>query len=245
MAKLSDIFSRKGAPAGVEKLTPRSRNGNGSGGDHISFDSPSDIGSRIGEENEILRTLLTDTGRKISELDELKSAFDKLVAPFNSTLRALEQEKSQTMSLSGMLSEARSSYDTLRTEFYQVERKATALETEVERLREDLELSRETGRGLESNRLELTDELNARNAQIAELERQLAHESTQRRAVGEARRALQEQFDIAEKRMIGLEGELAAAGEAGTAGRRKTSIANCGRSGAERDGAPHAASHRK
>jgi crescentin len=147
MAKLSDIFSRKSASASVERLTSRSRNGNGGGGDHISFDSPSDIGSRMGEENEILRTLLTDTGRKISELDELKSAFDKLVAPFNSTLRALEQEKSQTMSLSGMLSEARSSYDTLRTEFYQVERKATALEAEVERLREDLELSRETGRG--------------------------------------------------------------------------------------------------
>jgi crescentin len=70
MAKLSDIFSRKSASASVEKLTPRSRNGNGSGGDHISFDSPSDIGSRMGEENEILRTLLTDTGRKISELDE-------------------------------------------------------------------------------------------------------------------------------------------------------------------------------
>jgi hypothetical protein len=79
MAKLSDIFSRKSASASVEKLTPRSRNGNGSASDHISFDSPSDIGSRIGEENEILRTLLTDTGRKISELDELKSAFDKLV----------------------------------------------------------------------------------------------------------------------------------------------------------------------
>jgi crescentin len=213
MAKLSDIFSRKSASASVEGLTPRSRNGNGSAGDHISFQSPSDIGSRMGEENEILRGLLTDTGRKISELDELKSAFDKLVAPFNSTLRALEQEKSQTMSLSGMLSEARSSYDMLRTEFYQLERKATALEAEAERLREDLELSRETGRGLESSRLELTDELNARHAQIAELERQLAQESTQRRAVGEAHRALQEQFDIVEKRMIGLEGELAAARE--------------------------------
>ena len=46
---------------------------------------------------------LTDTGRKINELEDLKDAFDKLVAPFNSTLRALEQEKSQNMSLSGML----------------------------------------------------------------------------------------------------------------------------------------------
>jgi len=115
------------------------------------------------------------------------------------------------MSLSGMLTEARTAYETLRTEFYQVDRKATALEAEVERLREDLELSRETGRALESSRLELSDELNAR--QIAELDRQLTHETTQRRAVGEARRALQDQFDIAEKRMIGLEGELAAARE--------------------------------
>ena len=108
----------------------------------------------MGEENEVLRNLLTDTGRKISELDDLKEAFDKLVAPFNSTLRALEQEKSQTVSLSGMLAEARTSYETLRTEFYQVERRATAFEAEVERLREDLELSRETSRALESTRLD-------------------------------------------------------------------------------------------
>jgi cell shape-determining protein MreC len=59
-------------------------------------------------------------------------------------LRALEQVKSQNMSLSGMLTEARTSYETLLTEFYQVERKATVFEAEVERLREDLELARET-----------------------------------------------------------------------------------------------------
>ena len=107
----------------------------------------------MGEENEVLRNLLTDTGRKIGELDDLKAAFDKLVAPFNSTLRALEQEKSQTLSLSGMLAEARTAYENLRTDFYQVDRKATALEAEVEKLREDLELSREANRGLESSRL--------------------------------------------------------------------------------------------
>ena len=123
MAKLLDLFGRKGGTAGADKLTGRSRNGNGS--DHISIENLSDVGSRMGEENEVLRNLLTDTGRKISELDDLKAAFDKLVTPFNSTLRALEQEKSQTMSLSGMLAEARTAYETLRTEFYQVEKKAT------------------------------------------------------------------------------------------------------------------------
>src|SRR5207342_2718463 len=138
MAKLSDIFGRKVSTAGPDKFPGRPRNGNGNGngngGDHISIESLSDVGSRIGEENEVLRNLLTDTGRKINELEDLKDAFDKLVAPFNSTLRSLEQEKSQNMSLSGMLTEARTSYETLRTEFYQVERKATVLEAEVERL---------------------------------------------------------------------------------------------------------------
>src|SRR5579872_28754 len=190
MAKLSDIFGRKGIPAGADRLTGRPRNGNGN--DHISIESPSDVGSRMGEENEVLRNLLTDTGRKISELDDLKEAFDKLVAPFNSTLRALEQEKSQTIGLSGMLEEARASYETLRTEFYQIERKATALEAESERLKEDLELSREQGRALESTRIELSNEISARAAQIAELERQLAQETSQRRTLSENRRTLQD-----------------------------------------------------
>ena len=66
---------------------------------------------------------------------------------------------------------------------------------------------------MESARLELTDELNARHAQINELDRQLTQETTQRRTLSEARRALQDQYDIGEKRIIVLEGELAAARE--------------------------------
>ena len=213
MAKLSDLFGRKGGAAEVDKLLARAAIGNGNVGNHISVESLSDVGSRMGEENEVLRNLLTDTGRKISELDDLKEAFDKLVAPFNSTLRALEQEKSQTMSLSGMLAEARTAYETLREEFYQIEKKATIFEGEAGRLREDLELSREANRALESTRLELTDDINARRAQIAELDRQLAQETTERRSLSESRRALKEQHDDAEKRIVELEGELAAARE--------------------------------
>src|SRR5262245_11471243 len=87
-------FWPKNRAASADQLTPRLRNGNGNGGDHISIESLSDVGSRMGEENQVLRNLLTDTGRKISELDDLKQAFDKLVTPLNSTLRAVEQEKS-------------------------------------------------------------------------------------------------------------------------------------------------------
>src|ERR1700742_1150156 len=128
MAKLSDLFGRKGEVLG-DKFGPLGvTSGNGNGGAPISVESYSDIGSRIGEENEALRNLLSDTGRKIHELDELKEAFEKIVEPFNTTLRALEQEKSQTTSLTDRLDEARAAYETLRTEFYQIERKATSLE---------------------------------------------------------------------------------------------------------------------
>src|ERR1700692_1289381 len=191
MAKLSDLFGRKsGEPDKFPSLAAPTRNGNGNGGaEHIHVEHFSDVGSRMGEENEVLRNLLTDTGRKIGELDELKEAFDKIVAPFNSTLRALEQEKSQTLGLTGMLEESRAAYETLRTEFYQIEKKATTVEAEAEKLRIDLELARESNRGLESTRLELSNEISARNAQISELERQLAQESAQRRSLSEARRA--------------------------------------------------------
>src|SRR5882757_3967368 len=106
MAKLSDLFGRKPGDTVAERFTGplAAQPGNGTGrGEPINVENFSDIGSRMGEENEALRNLLTDTGRKIGELDELKQAFDRLVQPFNSALRALEQEKSQTLNLSGRL----------------------------------------------------------------------------------------------------------------------------------------------
>ena len=106
MAKLSDLFGRKSGEADKFPSRLGIKRGNGDG-DHINIENFSDVGSRMGEENEVLRNLLTDTGRKIGELDELKEAFEKIVAPFNSTLRALEREKSQTLGLSGMLEESR------------------------------------------------------------------------------------------------------------------------------------------
>lgn len=117
MAKFTELFGRKGGETGAGR-----GNGNGNG-EYSAIETFSDVGSRMGEENEALRNLLTDTGRKIGELDELKEAFDKIVAPFNSTLRALEQEKSQSLAMTGMLNESRAAHEALRTEYYQIEKK--------------------------------------------------------------------------------------------------------------------------
>jgi crescentin len=217
MSKLSDMFGRKGGETGVDRpavhANGNGKHANGNADHHIAIEHYSSVGSRIGEENEALRNLLFDTGRKIGELDDLKSAFDKIVAPFNNTLRALEEEKSQNLSLRAALDESRKAYETLRAEFYQIEKRATLLESENVRLREDLELSREQGRGLESSRSELHNQISSQSAQIGELERQLSHESSQRQMLSENKRSLTEQFDATEKRVVGLEGELAAARE--------------------------------
>lgn len=212
MSKLTDFFG-KGPRVPEAGPLASSGNGNGNGG-HGGHDlepqSAADVGARMGEENEALRNLLVDAGRKITELDELKDAFSKIVVPFNNTLRALEQEKSSALSLRGALDESRAAYETLRAEFYAAEKKAAAFETEAERLREDVEFAREAARGLESNRAELTSEISANRAQIAELERQLAQEIAQRKTLAENRRILSDQLDAAEKRVVELEAELAA-----------------------------------
>src|SRR5690242_5037575 len=204
MSKLSGLFGRKGEPAGSDAsirapagATPAQQ-----------AETYSDVGARIGEENEALRNLLFDTGRKIGELDELKAAFDKIVTPFNNTLRSLEQEKSQNISLNGQLAESRGAYETLRADFYKIEKRASFLESENGRLREDLELARESARGLESQRNDHASQLSAQNAQITEFERQLAQESTQRHTLSDNKRTLTEHLDAAEKRSVALEGEL-------------------------------------
>ncbi len=217
MAKFSDLFGRKAGetrPRPVVRPGGMPSNGNGNGHSQpINVETVSDLGSRMGEQNEALRNLLSDTGRKIGELDDLKDAFEKIVAPFNNTLRALEQEKSQSISLARMLAEVRNAYDTLRVEFYAVEKKAVALGNDAEKLREDLELARESNRSLESARLELTDELAARNVRLTEIERQFAQESNQRRALAEGQRILEEQYDITEKKNIEIDSELAGSRE--------------------------------
>jgi len=208
MAKLADLFGRKPDDAGAASSPSDATDGND---EHRTIESYTDLGLPMEDDSDVLHSLLTDTSRKINEIDDLKEAFDKIVAPFNSSLRALEQEKSQTLNLTGMLNESRATYDTLRTELYQVEKTASALASEAEKLRDELEVSRESNRALESTRL--SNDIATRNAQISELERQLAQEGGERRSLSEARRSLQEQVDISQKRMGEIEGELAGARE--------------------------------
>ena len=211
MTKLSELFGRKAGEGGADKPPPApAKNGEGS---PITVADIADVGSRLGEENEALRNLLSDAGRKIGELDELKQAFNRLVAPFTSTLHELEQEKSQGLRLSKTLDELRAAYEALRTEFYQVEKSSTEFAAKAEKLGEELELARESNRALESASIQLYNNLLTGSTELTDLRHTLAEERTQREAVTEARELLQEQLDGAQARLGELEGEIAAARE--------------------------------
>jgi chromosome segregation ATPase len=198
MAKLSNLFGRWNDEVGG-RTGPAPR----------PDDDFADVGSRLGEENEVLRNLLNDTARKIADLDELKASFDKIVEPFNNVLRALEQEKSQALTLGNMLNESRGAYETLRSEFYRVDKQATALGTDAEKLRIDLEVARESNRLLEATQIELSNEISDCRSQISEFEHKLAQETTAHRMLSETHRAVLERLDAAEKRNTELDGDLA------------------------------------
>jgi crescentin len=165
------------------------------------------IASRMGEENENLRSLLLEVERKIEELDDLKRVFAGLAEPIGRTLRTLEEEKAQTMTLRTTLNETRSAYERLRADAFEKEHRATALEIENDRLREDLELALQNVRSLEMARTELSNEASSKRAQLVNLERQLAQESAQRSALAEDVRTLSAQAAVADKRIVQLESD--------------------------------------
>jgi chromosome segregation ATPase len=106
-------------------------------------------------------------------------------------------------------SQIRATYETLQVEYREIEKKASTLKSENERLRHELDLSRHTVRDLESSRVELANELASKRTSLAELDRQLERESAQVRAFGEDNQTLRDQSAMADKRIGLLEADLA------------------------------------
>ena len=196
----------------AEKFPPLT-SGKGPAGDDRPVESWAEMGSRIGSDNEALRNLLIDTGRRIGALDDLKDAFGKLVDPIQKTLRVLELEKSDNVSLRGILGELRSGYDALRSEFNELGRRSAASETEIERLRHELDQVQQAHRASEAAKSELHDEHTTVRGRVGDLERQLAEEAAKVRMLTDENRALSEHSTAADKRIVELEGETSIARE--------------------------------
>ena len=211
VTKLSDIFGRK-AGEHSEKVIPipgllvkgRDADERFAGGPSIGV---------LAEEHETLRNLLSEAGRRIDEINELKDVYDRLAAPFNGALKNLEHEKALAMSLARRLEEQSRVFDALEREFYAVDKRAKLSEAEVERLHIELEVARENGRSLDGERQQLTAEIKALRAEAEERKRQLDDEIAAHRAASEKQASLHDQLDTADRRVLEFEAELAGARE--------------------------------
>jgi len=172
-----------------------------------------DLGARIGEDNETLRSLLIDTGHQLNTIDDLKKTFGKLVDPLNNLLTTLEQERADNAGSQGALAAIRTSHEMLRAEFQTLERKASELAAGNERLGRDLESAQQNARAFEEEKAKLSGELAAARGAMAMLVKQLGEEVANVRMLSEEKRLLAERSDSSERRIVGLEADIAHARE--------------------------------
>jgi crescentin len=171
----------------------------------------STLGAQLGGENEELRNLLIDASAKIGELDSIKAAVDRLVAPVGRTLRAIEIERAEKLSLQTVLNNTRTAYGKLRNEVGDIEKKTAAAEQECEALRQELASTQTMLHTAEATKAEIAVDIAARRAQIANLEARLTQESGEARILREENKRLDERLAASEKRVIALEAEANAA----------------------------------
>jgi crescentin len=167
-----------------------------------------DVGLKVGGDNEVLRHLLMEVGRRVDGLDDLRETFGKLIGPLDQTLQNLERETFDNVNLRGTIEEAHSNYIALRNEFKELGHKLAVTERDCEQLRVALGASQQAVEVLESRKTELTTELEPARARLAELERQLARETAAGRLTREHNQSLTETATAAGKRIAELEGDI-------------------------------------
>jgi crescentin len=166
------------------------------------------LGAQMGGENEQLRNLLLDASAKIGDLDTIKAAVSKLVDPVSKTLRAIETEKAEKISLQTVLNNTRTAYGKLRNEVAELEKRAAASEQECHALRQELSTTQALLRTAEATKDEIAIGVAARRAQIVDLEARLAQETGEAKALREENRRLDERLSATEKRIIAIESDL-------------------------------------
>ena len=212
VTKLSDIFGRKSGD-GSDKIIPLPAFALKAAGPAEASEPPKPSIGILAEQNETLRNLLSDTGRRIAELNQLNDVYNSIVEPFNAALSSLEREKAVALSLAARVEEQDRASEALQREFVIIEKRAKASEAEAETLRADLELASAHGRALESERRQLADDLRNLNVEADELKAKLERDGVARHTLAESEQSLREQLARSDTHALELEGELGASRE--------------------------------
>jgi crescentin len=176
--------------------------------DEIETGSAADAGARLGEENEVLRNLLSETERKLIEFDDLKVTFAALLGPAGRALRTLEQEKTRNLGLQRSLNQLRANHDALQSKFFDLEARAAELENESQKLQRDVLTGQQAARALTESKSDLNHELAVARAAIAEFERQQQQQASNIKILNEENQRLRDQTVQADARGGQLETQL-------------------------------------
>jgi crescentin len=211
MSKIAALLARKSShlpsnsPSTVPAIKPTEQADAAVDLDEELFSS---IGAQLGSSNETLRNLLLNANHKISELDAIKDAVGKLVAPVSKALREFETEKADKINLQAALSNTRTAYGKLRNEVTELEKKAAATEREAEQLRKDLAFAENAAKALETVRGELSIEVAQRRAQITDLEGRLGQEAVETKALRDENERLKSRQITIDKHVVQVEAEV-------------------------------------
>src|SRR5882757_2254289 len=170
-----------------------------------------DSSAKIGEENEALRNLLVDAGMKIRQFDDYKNIFIKLIEPATQALRTLEHEKTSNIDLRRKLEQALSRTNEFRARTHELETRHAILVGENEKLRQELDLSRQAARDAERSRAEFAGENLLKRSTIADLERQFSLETSRVNTLSDECQRLRDETVAAEERASRVAAELSAA----------------------------------
>jgi len=161
--------------------------------------------AHVGRDNEILRTLLSDTGNQLSVVDELTAIFGRLIGPLNDILIALEQEKAESARTNGALAALRHTHDAMSDGFQLLENRFADLDVENKRLHQELDAVLSRTRDLDTEKGQLNSEAAGGQAAVATLEKQLNEEINCIRALTEEKLNLGERAEMFEERAVALE----------------------------------------
>ena len=172
-----------------------------------------DMGAKLGKEHEALRALLDEASRRVDSLDLVEESYRKLSEPIGKAMQALEQEKVHNAALQSLLNGLTEAHEKQRNELASFKQRAGSLEVNNATLRADLERMQEHVRSLDTERLQLVDDLVGKRTQLGSLERRFAQEAAECRRLAEDCGSLSLQLKEAQTRVAQSEGEAAEASE--------------------------------
>ena len=136
MRKVSELLSVSSFKQMLDRLSILPAGWSRSSDSHLGF---TDLGARIGEDNESLRNLLLDTEEQFGAIHELEATFRKLVEPLQGVFKTLEKEKANSSSLNGSLATLRLSHEQLHRDFLELSKKSSELESANQDLTQKME----------------------------------------------------------------------------------------------------------